>query len=85
MASDRERWLVRPEDPAPPGQASTPGRHHGAPGDKEVTRAAQPVLAVRLGGAPGALYAESERSLLVVLQGMDTSGKGGTISTVFAA
>lgn len=30
------------------------------------------------------LYAESQRSLLVVLQGMDTSGKSGTIKAVFA-
>jgi PPK2 family polyphosphate:nucleotide phosphotransferase len=29
------------------------------------------------------LYAESERSLLLVLQGMDTSGKDGTIRKVF--
>jgi PPK2 family polyphosphate:nucleotide phosphotransferase len=29
------------------------------------------------------LYAEHARSLLLVLQGMDTSGKGGTISHVF--
>ncbi len=30
------------------------------------------------------LYAESKRSLLVVLQGMDTAGKSGTIKAVFA-
>lgn len=30
------------------------------------------------------LYAEKKRSLLVVLQGMDTSGKSGTIKSVFA-
>src|SRR3954468_5003610 len=32
-----------------------------------------------------ALYAEDKRALLVVLQGMDTSGKDGTISHVFSA
>ncbi len=32
----------------------------------------------------GKLYAEGERSLLVVLQGMDTAGKSGTIRKVFA-
>jgi PPK2 family polyphosphate:nucleotide phosphotransferase len=31
------------------------------------------------------LYAENEQSLLVVLQGMDTSGKSGTINAVFTA
>jgi PPK2 family polyphosphate:nucleotide phosphotransferase len=31
------------------------------------------------------LYAEQRRSLLVVLQGMDTAGKSGTIKSVFAA
>lgn len=30
------------------------------------------------------LYAEGRRSLLVILQGMDTSGKSGTIKSVFA-
>ncbi|MEZ6011033.1 MAG: polyphosphate kinase 2 family protein [Hyphomonas sp.] len=30
------------------------------------------------------LYAEQKRSILVVLQGMDTSGKSGTIKSVFA-
>lgn len=30
------------------------------------------------------LYAERKRSILVVLQGMDTSGKSGTIKSVFA-
>jgi len=31
------------------------------------------------------LYAEKKRSVLVVLQGMDTAGKSGTIKSVFAA
>ena len=30
------------------------------------------------------LYAERKRSILVVLQGMDTAGKSGTIKSVFA-
>jgi polyphosphate kinase 2 (PPK2 family) len=30
------------------------------------------------------LYAEKKRSILVVLQGMDTAGKSGTIKSVFA-
>jgi PPK2 family polyphosphate:nucleotide phosphotransferase len=39
----------------------------------------------RLGQLQQALYAEGKRALLVVLQGMDTSGKDGTISHVFSA
>jgi PPK2 family polyphosphate:nucleotide phosphotransferase len=37
----------------------------------------------RLAGLQERLWAEHTRSLLVVLQGMDTSGKGGTIKHVF--
>jgi PPK2 family polyphosphate:nucleotide phosphotransferase len=37
----------------------------------------------RLYDLQGMLYAEGERKLLVVLQGMDTSGKDGTIKHVF--
>ncbi|EWC61648.1 UDP-galactose-lipid carrier transferase [Actinokineospora spheciospongiae] len=36
----------------------------------------------RLAVLQEALYAESRRSVLLVLQGMDTSGKGGTVSHV---
>jgi PPK2 family polyphosphate:nucleotide phosphotransferase len=39
--------------------------------------------AARLGKRQDRLWAEHQRSVLVVLQGMDTSGKGGTISHVF--
>ena len=84
MASDRERWLVPPG--TKPHLSKIDARSNdGAPGDKEVTKAEQPVLAVRLGELQERLYAESARSLLLVLQGIDTSGKGGTISHVFAA
>jgi PPK2 family polyphosphate:nucleotide phosphotransferase len=46
------------------------------------------VLAIqrqRLGELQGRLYAENKRALLVVLQGMDTSGKDGTILHVFGS
>jgi PPK2 family polyphosphate:nucleotide phosphotransferase len=39
---------------------------------------------VRLWGLQERLYAEGTRSVLVVLQGMDTSGKDGTVRHVFA-
>jgi len=37
-----------------------------------------------IAGLSHRLYAESKRSLLIVLQGMDTSGKDGTISAMFS-
>jgi PPK2 family polyphosphate:nucleotide phosphotransferase len=48
---------------------------------KEKTKA----LLERLTELQGRLYAESKRSLLVVLQGRDTCGKDGTIRRVFDA
>ncbi len=39
----------------------------------------------RIAELQDALYAEDRRSVLVVLQGMDTSGKSGTIRGVFSA
>ena len=44
-----------------------------------------PALAERLDELQERLWVEGTRSLLVVLQGMDTSGKGGTIRHVFSA
>jgi len=41
-------------------------------------------LAKELGELQYTMYAENKRSLLVVLQGMDASGKGGTIRKVFS-
>lgn len=42
-------------------------------------------MAERLDGLQERLYAEGTRSLLLVLQGLDTSGKGGTIRHVVTA
>ena len=44
-----------------------------------------PALADRLDELQERLWVEGTRSLLVVLQGMDTSGKGGTVRHVFSA
>jgi len=55
------------------------GSTKGAPGDKQATEAAFPALWDRLHDLQERLYAESAQSLLLVLQGIDTSGKGGTI------
>jgi PPK2 family polyphosphate:nucleotide phosphotransferase len=41
-------------------------------------------MAIKIGELQHKLYAERKQALLVVLQGMDASGKDGTIKTVFA-
>lgn len=77
-----ERWRVPPQarvDLTEADAASTPG----APGDKEETQAATLTLHEELRELQLRLWAESRRSLLVVLQGTDASGKDGTITHVF--
>lgn len=56
-----------------------------APGDKKATNAATDELADRLAELQEMLWANDERKVLVVLQGMYTSGKGGTVEHVFGA
>ena len=56
----------------------------GAPGDRATTEAAVAELQGRLAVLQSRLWAEGRRSLLVVLQGTDASGKDGTISHVFS-
>ncbi|MER6096599.1 PPK2 family polyphosphate kinase [Streptomyces sp. NPDC001728] len=62
--------------------AATPG----GPAGKTAGRAATTALAPRLAGLQERLYASStagdRRRVLLVLQGMDTSGKGGTVKHV---
>jgi len=57
-----------------------------APGNKNATREAAQATGDRLAELQEALYAEgtgdSRRRILVVVQGMDTSGKGGVIKHV---
>jgi PPK2 family polyphosphate:nucleotide phosphotransferase len=53
--------------------------------DRETADAEMPELADRLDDLQERLWVEGTRSLLVVLQGMDTSGKGGTVRHVFSA
>ena len=51
---------------------------------KEKAKAITAELAGRLGELQERLYANGEQSVLVVLQGMDTSGKDGTIKSVMS-
>ncbi len=57
-----------------------------APGSRSETEAATTAMAAELTGLQEALYAEGvdggQRSLLLLLQGMDTSGKDGTVRKV---
>lgn len=77
----------------PPGPVDL-GKHDpastvGFTGDKEAARLALGELAQPLADQQELLYAEGyvgvERSLLLVLQGMDTSGKSGTIKAVLGS
>jgi PPK2 family polyphosphate:nucleotide phosphotransferase len=65
--------------------ASTPG----FAGDRDAGEALLPALGVAVGDLQERLYAESKgggkRSLLLVVQGMDTSGKGGIMRHVVGA
>jgi PPK2 family polyphosphate:nucleotide phosphotransferase len=53
--------------------------------DDQETKAATAALAKDIDILQDRLYAEGSRALLVVLQGTDTSGKDGTIRSVFDA
>jgi PPK2 family polyphosphate:nucleotide phosphotransferase len=54
-------------------------------GDEQETKANTASLAKEIDTLQDRLYAEGSRSLLVILQGTDTSGKDGTIRSVFNA
>jgi PPK2 family polyphosphate:nucleotide phosphotransferase len=56
-----------------------------APGDRQETEAATEALARRLAELQEVLWARHQEKVLVVLQGIDTSGKGGTVEHVFGA
>jgi PPK2 family polyphosphate:nucleotide phosphotransferase len=76
----------------PPGpvdlRAIDPGTTPGFKAGKAAARKAQEQLAPRLADLQEQLFAEGrtggDRSLLLVLQGLDTSGKGGTIRHVLS-
>ncbi|MGL4597000.1 MAG: PPK2 family polyphosphate kinase [Bacteroidia bacterium] len=51
--------------------------------DKEKTKAETQKLVAKIGELQNVLYASQKHSLLVVLQGLDASGKDGLVKTVF--
>ncbi len=57
----------------------------GFGGGKKTARKQLAELSRRLGELQARLYAEGRQALLIVLQGMDTAGKDGTIRHVFRA
>jgi PPK2 family polyphosphate:nucleotide phosphotransferase len=54
-------------------------------GDKQEAKDRTAALATEIDTLQDRLYAEGSRALLVILQGIDTSGKDGTIRSVFNA
>ena len=77
------RGLLRAEpDGSPLLPRIDPLGHPGIAGKPEALKE-QGATALRLAELQERLYAEHTRSVLVVLQGMDTCGKGGTIEHVF--
>jgi PPK2 family polyphosphate:nucleotide phosphotransferase len=60
-----------------------PDDKSASPGSKEQDEKRLQELAARIDEQQELLYAEAKRGVLVVLQGMDTSGKDGTIRHVF--
>jgi PPK2 family polyphosphate:nucleotide phosphotransferase len=61
-----------------------PADVHLAPGGKSAANEKSEVTQKRLGELQELLFAARDRKLLIVLQGMDTSGKDGTIRHVMA-
>jgi PPK2 family polyphosphate:nucleotide phosphotransferase len=54
-------------------------------GDKTTDQAQVLVLTTQIAEQQNMFYADASRKLLIVLQGMDTSGKDGTVNSVFQA
>jgi PPK2 family polyphosphate:nucleotide phosphotransferase len=79
---DIERWRVEPGEKVRLAQRD-PGSTEGAPGGRSRTEEAILSLHDELSALQDRLWAESRRSLLVVLQGLDASGKDGTVKHVF--
>lgn len=82
IASVRKALVAQPGKPFDLSARDTAGRDIFE--NKEEAETSLKKDAAVINELKDMLYAESQRSLLVVLQGMDTSGKSGTIKAVFA-
>jgi PPK2 family polyphosphate:nucleotide phosphotransferase len=78
-----KRYIVRPGTPARLDQAD-PDDRSGFEGDKDDGIKKLETLTSRLEQLQELLYADQRHALLVVLQGMDSAGKDGTIRRVFS-
>ncbi len=78
------KFLVKPGSRADLAERD-PGDKSGVPAKKEDRLRLLSQLAENLDELQDLLYAERRHKLLVVLQGMDTAGKDGTIRHVFGA
>jgi PPK2 family polyphosphate:nucleotide phosphotransferase len=79
---DARRWRVEPGTKVRLDQID-PNTTPGAPGDKAQTLQTFSAYDDQLCELQQRLWAEQQRSLLVVLQAMDAGGKDGTIKHVF--
>ena len=61
-----------------------PGAKPFSGGDKAADKAAVEALALELDALQNLFYADRRHKLLVILQGMDASGKDGTVRAVFS-
>jgi PPK2 family polyphosphate:nucleotide phosphotransferase len=75
---------LRVEPGAAPGIAGRDPRDTLGFADKQAAKKRRGELVERLGVFQQRLFAEGKRSLLLVLQGIDASGKDGVIRAVFA-
>ncbi|HMN77290.1 MAG TPA: polyphosphate--nucleotide phosphotransferase [Burkholderiaceae bacterium] len=64
--------------------AIDPGAKPYSSGDRDADRKAMDALALELDELQNLFYADRRYKLLVVLQGLDTSGKDGTVRAVFS-
>jgi PPK2 family polyphosphate:nucleotide phosphotransferase len=78
----RGRWRV-PAGVRPALDAIETRSTEGAPGDKDETVDASKELIDELATLQTRLWAEQQRSVLLVLQAMDAGGKDGTVRRVF--
>jgi PPK2 family polyphosphate:nucleotide phosphotransferase len=82
VGRDIDRWRVPPGHKVQLAEGDAASTE-GAPGDRRHTEQATLPLHDELFALQDRLSAESKRSLLVVLQGLDASGKDGTVKHVF--
>jgi len=78
-----KRYMVRPGEPARLDRAD-PADASGFDGDKNDGLKKLGKLTIRLEELQELLYADQKHAILVVLQGMDSAGKDGTIRRVFS-